>query len=284
MEALLALCAVLSVAVTVAILVTLVRGSLGFFSQVPLLEFLTDTRWEPLMSERHFGILPLATASVLVAAGAGLIAVPVGLLSAIFLSEYAPEGLRSVLKPALEVLAGIPTVVYGYFALTFVTPLLRVFFPEVDVFNAASAAIVVGIMIIPTVASVSEDSLRLVPQELREGALALGATRMEMSLRVVVPAARSGIVASFILGLSRAMGETMAVTIAAGAVAQLTLNPLESVQTMTAYIVQVALGDIAHGSLAYQTLFAVAMALFLVTLAMNLASEWILSSFRREYQ
>ena len=222
--------------------------------------------------------------SFVVAAGAAVLAVPVGLLSAIYLSEYAGLRLRGVLKPVLEILAGIPTVVYGYFALTFITPLLRSVFPATEIFNAASAAIVVGIMIVPTVSSLSEDALRAVPDALREGAYGLGATKMEVSLRVVVPSALSGIIASFILGLSRAVGETMAVAIAAGNMPNLTLNALESMQTMTAYIVQASLGDTPHGSVGYQTIFAVGMTLFLITLGMNVLSQWVLARFREEYQ
>jgi len=270
--------------VTVGIVLVLVVESLGFFRTVPLLDFFTDTRWSPLFENQHFGIIPLATGSLLVAVGAGIIALPVGLLTALYLSEYASASVRALCKPVLEVLAGIPTVVYGYFALTFVTPLLRTVFPGTDIFNAASAAVVVGIMIIPTVASISEDAFRAVPEGLRQGAFALGATRMEVSTRVVLPAALSGVAASFILGLSRALGETMAVTIAAGSLANLTLNPLESVQTMTAYIVQVALGDTPRGTLEYQTLFAVALSLFIVTLAMNGLSQWVMARFREEYR
>ncbi len=277
-------CAALSTLVTVGIVVVLLRETVGFFSQVSIVEFLTETRWTPLFQEQHFGILPLAAGSVQIAAGAAVIALPTGLLTAIFLSEYAPDRLRRVLKPTLEVLAGIPTVVYGYFALTFITPIMREFFPETDIFNAGSAAIVVGIMIIPTVSSLSEDAIRAVPDALRQGAYGLGATRMEVSLKVVVPGALSGIVASFILAVSRAVGETMAVTIAAGNTPQLTLSPLESIQTMTAYIVQVSLGDTPAGTVEYQTLFAVGMTLFLMTLTMNVVSQWVLRRFREEYE
>jgi phosphate transport system permease protein len=237
-----------------------------------------------MFQEQHFGVLPLLMGSMLIAGGAGVIAVPLGVLTAIFLSEYAGQRLRKVLKPVLEILAGIPTVVYGYFALTFVTPLLRVFFPETEIFNAASASIVVGIMIIPTISSLSEDALRAVPNSLREGAYGLGATKLEVSTRVVVPAALSGIIASFILAISRAVGETMAVTIAAGNLPNITLNPLESMQTMTAYIVQASLGDTPQGTLVFRTLFAVAMTLFLITLTMNIVSQWILARFREEYE
>ena len=266
------------------VVLVLTGETLQFFREVSIVEFVTSTRWEPMFQEQHFGVLPLLTGSVLVAGGAGVIALPLGLLTAIFLSEYASARLRKILKPVLEVLAGIPTVVYGYFALTFVTPLLRLVFPQTDIFNAASASIVVGIMIIPTVSSLSEDALRAVPNVLREGAYGLGATKLEVSTRVVVPAALSGVIASFILAISRAIGETMAVTIAAGNLANLTLNPLESIQTMTAYIVQASLGDTPQGTLAFRTLFAVAMTLFLITLAMNVLSQRILKRFREEYQ
>lgn len=279
-------CAGLSTLVTVGIVLVLAGETLDFFGQVSLAEFLTGTRWTPNFSEaqQHFGIAPLLAGSVMVAAGAGAVALPAGLLTAIFLSEYAVEELRKVLKPLLEILAGIPTVVYGYFALTFVTPLLRSVIPGVQVFNAASAALVVGIMIIPTVASLSEDALGAVPGALREGAYALGATKFEVSTRVVVPAALSGIVASFILALSRTIGETMAVTIAAGGLANLTANPFEPVLTMTAYIVQVSKGDTPTGTVVYQSLFAVGMTLFLITLAMNVVSQWVLGRYREVYE
>ena len=273
-----------STLITLGIVVVLMRETLAFFSHVSPLKFLFGTQWTPLFQNPQFGVLPLMAGSFVVAAGAAVIAVPVGLLSAIYLSEYAGPRLRGVLKPVLEILAGIPTVVYGYFALTFITPLLRTVFPATEIFNAASAAIVVGIMIVPTVSSLSEDALRAVPTALREGAYGLGATKMEVSLRVVVPSALSGIIASFILGLSRAVGETMAVAIAAGNMPNLTLNAFESMQTMTAYIVQASLGDTPHGSIGYQTIFAVGMTLFLITLVMNVFSQWILSRFREEYQ
>lgn len=281
---LLFLCAAASTLVTAGIVVVLVRETVTFFTQVSPWAFFTGTQWTPLFQDAQFGVLPLMAGSFVVAAGAAVIAVPIGLLSAIFLSEYAGDRLRGILKPLLEILAGIPTVVYGYFALTFITPLLRTFLPQTEIFNAASAAIVVGIMIVPTVSSLSEDALRAVPTALREGAYGLGATRMEVALRVVVPAALSGIIASFILGISRALGETMAVAIAAGNMPNLTLNGLESIQTMTAYIVQASLGDTPHGSVGYQTLFAVGMTLFLITLAMNILSQWVLARFREEYQ
>lgn len=277
-------CAALSTLVTVGIVAVLLTETIGFFREVSIVEFVTETRWTPNFQDQHFGIAPLLSGSLLIAGGAALIAIPVGLLTAIFLSEYAPRRLRGVLKPTLEILAGIPTVVYGYFALTFITPLLRGFLPETDIYNAASAAIVVGIMVIPMVSSLSEDALRAVPDPLRQGAYALGATKLEVSTRVVVPGALSGVLASFILALSRAIGETMAVTIAAGNLANLTLNPLESIQTMTAFIVQVSLGDTPQGSVVYRSLFAVGMTLFLITLAMNVLSQRILSRFREAYE
>ena len=277
-------CAAASTLVTVGVIVVLLGETITFFSEVSVVDFLTDTRWEPMFQEKHFGILPLLSGSFIVAGGAAVVALPVGLMTAVFLSEYAQPRLRGVLKPVLEILAGIPTVVYGYFALTFVTPLIRVAFPETSIFNAASASIVVGIMIIPTVSSLSEDALRAVPDALREGAYGLGATKLEVSTRVVVPAALSGIIASFILAVSRAIGETMAVTIAAGNLPNLTLNPLESIQTMTAYIVQASLGDTPQGTLVYRTLFAVGMTLFVITLVMNVLSQWVLVRFREEYE
>ena len=277
-------CGLISVLTTIGIVVVLVTESAGFFREVPIAEFLTGTRWSPMYSEQHFGILPLLNGTLLIAAGSMLIALPVGLTSAIYLSEYASPKVRGIIKPVLEVLAGIPTVVYGYFALTFVTPFIRMAFPGTGIFNAASGAIVVGIMIIPMVASLSEDALNAVPLSLREAAYGLGATKFEVSTRVVVPAALSGIVASFILAISRAIGETMAVTLAAGATPRMTLNFLESVQTMTAYIVQVSLGETPHGTLEYRTIFAVGLVLFLITLAMNLLSQRITNRFREEYE
>ena len=278
------MCGLVSVLTTIGIVVVLITESIGFFEQVPIAEFLTGTRWAPLFRDQAFGILPLLNGTVLIAIGASLVALPVGLLSAIYLSEYATARVRKIVKPVLEVLAGIPTVVYGYFALAFVTPILRFFFPETGIFNAASAAIVVGIMIIPMVSSLSEDALSAVPRALREAAFGLGATKFEVSTRVVVPAALSGVVASFILAISRAIGETMAVTLAAGATPRMTLSFLESIQTMTAYIVQVSLGETPHGTLEYRTIFAVGLVLFLVTLAMNLLSQRVTRRFREEYE
>jgi len=277
-------CGLVSVLTTIGIVVVLLTESFGFFQQVPLVDFLTGTQWSPLYTDQQFGILPLLNGTLLIAVGAMVIALPIGLTSAIYLSEYASQRVRGIVKPLLEILAGIPTVVYGYFALVFITPILRTVFPGAGVYNAASGAIVVGIMIIPMVASLSEDALSAVPRSLREAAYGLGATKFEVSTRVAVPAALSGISASFILAISRAIGETMAVTLAAGATPRMTLNFLESIQTMTAYIVQVSLGETPHGSLEYKTIFAVGLVLFLITLGMNLLSNRITTRFREAYE
>ena len=273
-----------SILTTLGIVAVLLFEALGFFRAVSPIEFLTGTRWTPLFQPQHFGVLPLLSGSLLIAFGAAAVALPLGLLSAIYLSEYAHTRVRAILKPALEILAGVPTVVYGYFALTFVTPFLRLIWPNTEIFNALSAAIVMGIMIIPMVSSLSEDALSAVPRSLREGAYALGATKFEVATRTVVPAALSGILASFILAISRAIGETMIVTIAAGATPKLTLNPLESVQTMTAYIAQVSLGEVPHGTLEYKTIFAVGLTLFFITLLMNLVSNAVLRKYREVYE
>lgn len=273
-----------SILTTLGIVAVLLFESFGFFAEVPLAEFLGGTRWTPLFQDRHFGVLPLLTGSLLVAGGAALVALPIGLASAIWLSEYAPPRVRDAIKPVLEILAGVPTVVYGYFALLYVTPLLRSIWPSTDVFNALSASLVIGVMTIPMVSSLSEDAMSAVPRTLREGAYALGATRFEVATRTVVPAALSGIIASFILAISRAIGETMIVTIAAGASPRLTLNPLESVQTMTAYIAQTAMGELPHGSLEYRTIFAVGLTLFCITLLMNITSGIVLRRFREVYE
>jgi phosphate transport system permease protein len=278
------LCSAVSILTTIGIVAVLITESLSFFRAVSIVEFLTGRQWTPLFQDQQFGVLPLLTGSLLIAAGAAVVALPIGLAAAIYLSEYATGGVRAVLKPLLEILAGIPTVVYGFFALTFVTPIIRTMWPETDVYNALSASIVVGIMIIPMVSSLSEDAMSAVPRVLREGAYALGATRYEVATRTVVPAALSGILASFILAVSRAIGETMIVTIAAGGVANLTLNPLRSVQTMTAYIAQTATGELAHGSVEYQTIFAVGLTLFTITLIMNIISIFVLRRFREVYE
>lgn len=272
-----------SILTTIGIVLVLVWESLGFFRQVSPFEFLTGTQWTPLFQPQHFGVLPLLGGSVMVAVVASFIAMPLGLGSAIYLSEYAPRRVRAVLKPVLEILAGIPTVVYGYFALTFVTPALRTFIPGLGIFNALAAGIVVGIMVLPMIASLSEDAMTAVPRDLRQGGYALGATKFEVAVRVVTPAALSGIVASFILAISRAIGETMAVVLAAGMTPNLTFDVRESIQTMTAYIVQVSLGDTPFGSIEYQSIFAVGLMLFVVTLAMNIFGRWFLKRYREEY-
>ncbi len=279
------LCALVSILTTFAIIATLLEETIAFFEEVPLTEFFGGTKWTPNFTPASYGVLPLLAGTLLIAALAALFALPIGLITAIFLSEYAPPWLRSLLKPILEVLAGIPTVVLGFFALTFVSPeIVKPLFGTSQVFSALSASIVVGIMIIPLVSSLSEDALAAVPQGLRDGAYALGATRFEVARRVVVPAALSGIVASFILAVSRAVGETMIVALAAGGTPNLTYDPLEAVQTMTAYIVQVSLGDTAQGSIEFRTIFAVGMTLFLMTLVMNVVSQYLLGKFREVYE
>ncbi len=278
--------AMVSIFTTVGIVIILVMQSVGFFAEVSVWEFLTGTEWAPLFSPQKFGVLSLVSGTLLVAVIAGIVSLTLGLGAAIFLSEYAPERLRRILKPILEVLAGIPTVVYGYFALTFVTPILQGIFgsDQVIVFNALSAGLVMGLMIMPMVSTLSEDAMVAVPRSLRDAAYTLGATRFEVSTKVVIPAALSGIVASFILAVSRAIGETMIVKIAAGATPNLTINPLESVQAMTAYIVQVSLGETPQGSLEYKTIFAVGLLLFVMTLGMNIVGRWVISRFRQQYE
>tara|TARA_B100000676_G_scaffold28290_1_gene26243 strand:+ start:1302 stop:2156 length:855 start_codon:yes stop_codon:yes gene_type:complete len=278
------LCALLSVVTTAAVIVILAVETISFFGEVSPTDFLFGTRWTPLLEPKHYGILPLLSGTFLIVVGSSLVALPIGVACAVYLSEYAGERTRSVVKPVLEVLAGIPTVVYGYFALTTVTPVLRTIFPDTQIFNAASAAIVVGIMVLPMVASLCDDALRSVPDSLRQGAYSLGATSFEVSARVVIPAALSGIFAAFVLAVSRAIGETMAVTLAAGATPNLTLNPLESIQTMTAYIVQVSLGDTPAGELTYKTLFAVASVLFILTLVLNLIASRVMSKYQEVYE
>jgi phosphate transport system permease protein len=276
-------CAAVSILTTIGILFTLFYQALSFFDEISVWDFLTGTRWTPILKPRSYGVLPLVSGTLLVTSIAAAVALPVGLMTAIFLSEYAPDKLRRILKPVLEILAGVPTVVYGYFALTFVTPLLQTFLDDLIIFNALSAGLVMGVMIIPMVSSLSEDAMIAVPRSLREGAYALGATRYEVSLRIVVPSALSGIIAAFILALSRAIGETMLVTIAAGATPRLTLNPMESIQTMTAYIVQLSLGEAPVGSLEYNTIFAVGLVLFAMTLMMNLLGFWFVRKYREIY-
>ena len=280
---LLFVCAAISIFTTVGIVFILSYETLQFFKQVSIFEFLTDTQWTPLFADKHFGILPLVSGTFLTSIIAILVAIPVGMLSAIYLSEYASVKVRRVLKPTLEVLAGVPTVVYGYFALSFVTPLLQKIIPNMSGFNSLGPGIVMGIMIIPLVSSLSEDAMFSVPNSLREGAFALGSSKLRVALTVVVPAAFSGIAASFLLAISRAVGETMIVAIAAGLQPRLTLNPLVPIETMTAYIVQVSLGDTPHGTIEYNTIFAVGLMLFICTLVLNLISQYLRKRFREAY-
>jgi len=278
------LCAMVSVVTTAGIVIVLLYESVGFFKEVSIIKFLFGTRWEPLLEPRSFGVLPLLSGTLMIVVGSALIALPIGVLTAVYLSQYAEDRTRTILKPVLEILAGIPTVVYGYFALTFISPLLRQVFPSTHVFNALSASIVVGIMILPMVASLCDDAIRAVPNTLKQGGYALGATPFEVITQVIIPGAFSGIMASFILAVSRAFGETMAVTLAAGATPNLTINPLESIQTMTAYIVQVSLGDTPAGGTEYQTIFAVGALLFFVTLLMNIIANRVMHHFREVYE
>lgn len=275
------LCAVISVLTTFGIVFTLLRETFTFFGDVSFIDFYTGTHWSPWSG--NFGVLPLITGTLLVTIIAGCVALPLGIASAVYLSEYASLKTRKVIKPILEILAGVPTVVYGFFALTFVTPILMNIIPGLKIFNALSAGIVVGIMITPLIASLSEDAMNAVPNRLREGALALGATKFEVTMKVIIPAAFSGIMASVVLALSRAIGETMIVTIAAGASPALTLNPTDSIQTLTAFIVQGATGDTSFGSNIYYSIYAVGITLFIFTFAMNLLSQYISRKFREEY-
>jgi len=277
------LAALVSVFTTVGIVYVLVKESVVFFSHVPLADFLGDTQWTPLFDDAHFGIVVLLSGTLTSSAVALAIAIPLGTIIAMYLSEFAPFSVREVAKPFLELLGGVPTIVYGYFALLFVTPILQWFYPELPGFNLLSAGIVMGIMIIPYVASISEDAMRAVPMNLREGSYAMGATRFQTAVKVVVPAAFSGIASAYILGISRAVGETMILAVAAGLQPNLTFNPLEPAATITAYIVQVALGDLPHGSVGYQTIFAAGLTLLLFTLACNIAGHMLRKSFREAY-
>jgi phosphate transport system permease protein len=283
-KAALALCAFVSVATTVGIVVALFVPAIEFFSEISIVDFLTGTDWAPLFEPPAFGVLPLIAGTLLVTGVACLVCIPFGLGSAIYLSEYARPRTRKYLKPALEVLAGIPTVVYGYFALTFVTPMLQDIGGGVGVFSALSAGLVMGVMLLPTVASVSEDSMSAVPRDLRDGAYALGSTTLHVSTRIVVPAAISGIIASFVLAISRAVGETMIVLIAAGGQPNWTWNPLDAVQTMTAFIAATGQGDVPTGSIEYKTIFAVGAALFVMTFVMNLFAIRLVRRFREVYE
>jgi phosphate transport system permease protein len=282
-EFLLFLAAFFSVIITLGIFGILFYESLAFFSHVSLIEFLTDTLWTPLFYPPRFGILPLVTGTLVTTAIALVVALPIGSIVAIYLSEFAPRAIREFLKPVLELLSAIPTVVYGYFALLFVAPLLQKFIPDLPTFNMLSAGIVMGIMIIPYVSSLSEDAMRAVPMSLRESAYALGANRIITAIRVVYPAALSGIIASYIFAISRALGETMIVAIAAGMQPNLTLDPREPAATITAFIVQVSLGDLPHGSIGYQSIFAAGLTLFLMTLFFNVIGFYFRKSYREAY-
>lgn len=282
-EAILFLMAFISVVITLAIVAMLVSESLVFFEHVSLWDFLTDTQWTPLFDDAHYGILPLVSGTVVSSAVALLVAIPLGTITAIYLSEFAPFAVREIAKPFLELLGGVPTVVYGYFALLFVTPALQKIIPGLPGFSLLSAGLVMGIMIIPYVSSMAEDAMRSVPMHLREGSYAMGATRFQTALRVVMPAAFSGIAAAYILGISRAVGETMVVAIAAGMQPNLTWNPLEPAATITAYIVQVSLGDLPHGSIGYQTIFAAGLTLLLMTLAFNILGHVLRKRYREIY-
>ncbi len=282
----LALAATFSIFVTGTIIVILTKETLGFFAfpDVTLGEFFGSFEWNPLLgSEKHFGIWPLVSGTLLVMAIAASFALPIGLITAVYLSEYASPRIRSVLKPALEILAGIPTVVYGFFALTVITPMLQKLTPAFGSYNAMSAGLATGIMVLPIVCSMSEDSLRAVPRSLRDGAFALGGTRFDVSVKVVIPAALSGIVAAFLLAISRAVGETMIVALAAGGIAQITANPAAEVQTMTAYLVQIFLGDAPATGVEYKSSYAVAAMLFVMTFALTMVGQWTLRRFREEY-
>jgi phosphate transport system permease protein len=280
----LALCALVSVATTVGIVVALLEPAIEFFGEINFIDYITGTRWAPLFANPDFGVIPLFVGTVSVLLWACVVCMPFGLGAAIYLSEYARPRVRAMLKPALELLAGIPTVVYGYFALTFVTPLLRDIGLPVTVFNALSAGLVMGVMLIPTVASLSEDAMTAVPRDLRDGAYALGSSRLQVSTRIVVPAAISGIVASYVLAISRAVGETMIVLIAAGQQPNLSFNPLEAVETMTAFIAATGAGDVPTGSIEYKTIFAVGLTLFVITFFMNVVAIRLVRKYREVYE
>lgn len=282
-EAILLLAAFVSVFTTVAIVYILIKESLVFFEHVPLSDFLFDTQWTPLFDDAHYGIMVLLSGTITSSAVALLVAIPLGTIIAIYLSEFASFRVREVAKPFLELLGGIPTIVYGYFALVFLTPLLQKIYPELPGFNLLSAGLVMGVMIIPYVASLSEDAMRAVPMSLREGSYAMGATRLQTAIKVVMPAATSGIASAYILGISRAVGETMILAVAAGMQPNLTFNPAEPGATITSFIVQVALGDLPHGSIGYQTIFAAGLTLMLLTLAFNLLGYYMRKKFREVY-
>lgn len=273
--------ALISVITTIGIIYTLSSETWSFFSEVSLTEFFFTSKWSPLLDPRHFGIWPLISGTFLITIGAGVIGLPTGILIAIYLNEFAPKSVAKAIKPVMEILAGVPTIIYGYFAITVITPFLRSVYPEIEVFNALSGAIVVGIMIVPMVSSLCDDAIKGVPTAIKDGGYALGATKFEIIRHITLPAASSGILAAFILALSRALGETMAVTLAAGATPKLTLNFFESIQTMTAYIVQVSMGDIPHTSIEYKSIFAVGSVLFIFTFGFNIIANLIIKRMRR---
>ncbi|MDP3699589.1 MAG: phosphate ABC transporter permease subunit PstC [Hylemonella sp.] len=282
-EGILLLAACVSVFTTLAIVYILVKESYAFFTHIPVWQFLTDTQWTPLFDDAHYGIAVLLAGTISSSMVALLIAIPMGTIIAIYLSEFAGHKTREILKPVLELLSGVPTIIYGFFALLVVTPLIQKFYPDLPTFNVLSAGIVMGIMIIPYVSSLSEDAMRAVPMSLREGAYAMGSTRFQTATRVVFPAALSGIASAYILGISRAVGETMILAVAAGMQPNLSLNPLEPAATVTSFIVQVALGDLPHGSIGYQTIFAAGLTLMLLTLTFNLLGHWLRRKFREAY-
>lgn len=282
-ELILMLAALSAVFTTFAIVAILLYESLGFFHVVSLVEFFTATEWTPLFEDAHYGIMPLVSGTLTTSAVALAVAVPVGTIGAIYLSEFASHKVREIVKPMLELLVGVPTIAFGYFALLFVTPLLQKVFPELPGFNMLSAGIVMGVMIVPYIASVAEDAMRAVPMSMREGSYAMGATRFQTALRVVTPAAVSGIVAAYILAISRAVGETMVVAVAAGQQPTLTFNPMDGAATITAYIVQVAMGDLPHGSIGYQSIFAAGLVLFALTLGFNIIGHVVRKKYREQY-
>ncbi len=282
-EFMLMLAALSAVFTTTAIVVILITESVGFFEHVSLFDFLTDTQWTPLFEDAHYGILPLISGTLTTSFVALALAVPVGTIGAIYLSEFASHKTRETVKPILELLVGVPTVVFGYFALLFVTPMLQKIFPELPSFNMLGPGLVMGIMIIPYISSVAEDAMRAVPMSMREGSYAMGATRFQTAIRVVTPAATSGIVAAYILAISRALGETMVVALAAGQQPNLTFNPMESAATISAYIVQVAMGDLPHGSVGYQSIFAAGLVLMIMTLTFNVIGHIVRKRFRENY-
>ncbi|MBK9400880.1 MAG: phosphate ABC transporter permease subunit PstC [Bacteroidetes bacterium] len=280
----LALCAAMTVLITAGILYTLGAETIRFFNEVSIVDFLTDTQWTPLFSDKHFGILPLLTGTILTSFIAIFFALPIGLTIAVYMNEYAPSSFSTRVKPILEILAAVPTVVYGYFALTVVTPFLQNFIPSLSSFNALSAGFVMGIMIIPLISSLSQDALYAVPKSLREASYGLGATRLQTSFNVLVPAASSGIIVSVILAISRAVGETMIVAIAAGMQPNMTLDPTVPIQTITTYIVQISMGDVPHGSLEYRTIFAAGISLFVLTFTLNNLSFWFKKKYQQKYE